>query len=128
MEGLNNQGQTPEKVEKTFTQEEVNAIVGRRLAEQKASGSKELDDREKALDQREMELKARELLSSQGLPKELADILKYSDESSLNAAIDMIRNVRDKNNGFRVIENRLPDGASHETNRDRIKEAFHLQK
>lgn len=128
MEGLNNQGQTPGKVEKTFTQEEVNAIVGKRLAEQKASGSKELDDREKALDQREMELKAREILSSQGLPKELADILKYSDESSLNAAIDMIRNVRDKNNGFRVIENRLPDGASHETNRDRIKEAFHLQK
>ena len=37
MENQNTTGTAPETQEKTFTQEQVNAIVGKRLAEAKAS-------------------------------------------------------------------------------------------
>ena len=100
--------------EKTFTQEQVNAIVGKRLAEAKASNEALLSKRENELNQREMQLKAKELLSERGLPKELAEVMRYADEESLTKAIDII----DKTRGFKqekkkdshiIIEpNRLP--------------------
>lgn len=83
--------------EKTFTQEQVNAIVSRRLAEEKAKSEAALNKRETELNQREMQIKAKELLAEKGLPKNLADVLRYSDEESLKAAIDVI----DKTRGFK---------------------------
>lgn len=98
MENQNTTGTAPEQQqEKTFTQEQVNAIVGKRLAEAKASHEVESGKREAELNQREMALRAKELLSEKGLPKNLADVLRYSDEESLIAAIDVI----DKTRGFK---------------------------
>lgn len=104
--------------EKTFTQEQVNAIVSKRLAEEKAKGEAALNKREAELNQREMQIRAKELLAEKGLPKNLADVLRYSDEESLKAAIDVIEKTR----GFKessanteqdktkrkIIENPLP--------------------
>ena len=45
-----------EQTEKTFTQEEVNAIVGKRLAEQKSAAGKNFERREAELTEREMTL------------------------------------------------------------------------
>lgn len=121
MENQNTTGTATEQQEKTFTQEQVNAIVSKRLAEDRASRASEFDKREKELNQREMQIRAKELLAEKGLPKNLADVLRYSDEESLKAAIDVIDHTR----GFkdneqtehkseppqrRVIENILPSG------------------
>lgn len=85
---------TEEQQEKTFTQEQVNAIVGKRLAEAKAANESAMSKREEELNQREMQIRAKELLSEKGLPKKLADVLKYSDEESLISAIEVIEHTR----------------------------------
>lgn len=90
----NTNGTAPETQEKTFSQEQVNAIVSKRLAEDRASRASEMDKREKELNQREMQIRAKELLAERGLPKNLADVLRYSDEESLKAAIDVIEHTR----------------------------------
>ena len=85
---------------KTFTQEEVNRIVQDRLARDRKSRNLDNDmepesgtDRERSLEQRELHLMAREKLFEEGLPSQLADILKYSDEKSLEAAIKAIKEL-----------------------------------
>lgn len=85
--------QSPEGA-KTFTQEQVNAIVAKRLAEQKASLASELDKREKEVNRREMQIKAAEMLSAKGLSRDLASVLKYDDEKELEAAVEMIGNMQ----------------------------------
>lgn len=91
---------TDTQQEKTFTQEQVNAIVGKRLAEAKASNESLLNKREDELNQREMQIKAKELLAERGLPKELASVMRYDDEESLMKAIDII----DKTRGFKEVK------------------------
>lgn len=94
MENQNTTGTATEQQEKTFTQEQVNAIVGKRLAEAKASNEQALNKREQELNQREMQIRAKELLTEKGLPKNLASVLRYDDEESLKAAIDVIEHTR----------------------------------
>lgn len=133
MENQNTTGTATEQQEKTFTQEQVNAIVGKRLAEAKASNEQALNKREQELNQREMQIRAKELLAEKGLPKNLASVLRYDDEESLKAAIDVIENTR----GFKdnehnklpqrhVIENTLPRG-EHEVFGDPLREAMGLK-
>lgn len=128
MDNQNTTGTAPEtqQEKKTFTQEQMDSVLKKRLAEQKQSLEKEFVKREAELNQREMQIRAKELLSERGLPKQLADVLKYSDEKSLIAAIDTIEHTRGfkegsaKNEqieqgkgtyeGFRPIE----EGALHE--------------
>ena len=57
--------------EKTFTQEDVNRIVGERLAKEKAknSGEADLAKREQELAQRELHMTAKELLSTARMKK-----------------------------------------------------------
>lgn len=107
MEQINN-GTAPVQQEKTFTQEQVNAIVSKRLAEAKSA-------READLNRREMEIKAKELLIEKGLPKDLSTILRYDNDEELTAAVDQLVNLR----GFKkdpeeqekqILENRLPKG------------------
>lgn len=119
------QAQPAETGEKTFTQEEVNAIIGKRLAEQKAAAGKELADREAELNQREMELRAKELLKEKGLPKELAGVLKYDDEESLMEAMELIEKAsRSKIEKYVPLENRLPQSSSYGIQKDPIREVF----
>lgn len=136
MENQNTTGTATEQQEKTFTQEQVNAIVGKRLAEAKASNEQALNKREQELNQREMQIRAKELLAEKGLPKNLASVLRYDDEESLKAAIDVIENTR----GFKeneqtehnklpqryVIENTLPRG-EHGVFGDPLREAMGLK-
>lgn len=129
-ENMNNQNTGT--VEKTFTQEEVNRIIGERLSKEKAKSDAELGKREQDLQQREMAVRAKELLAERGLPKDLASVLRYSDEESLIKAIDSIQGLRGfKNeqtntNNKRVIEEyRLPVGVTHEAG-DPFKKAFNL--
>lgn len=121
--------------EKTFTQEQVNAIVGKRLSEQKATLEADFVKREQELNKREMNIRAKELLSERGLPKGLSDVLRYDTEEELVKAIETIEHSKgfknedqDKENtlpeGFHVLEKKLPDG-DHNTS-DPIANAFKL--
>lgn len=81
--------------EKTFTQEDVNRIVGERLAKEKAKNSGEADfaKREQELAQRELKFTAKELLSKKGLSVELLDALNCTDEETMKKSISTIEKV-----------------------------------
>lgn len=63
---------------KTFSQDDVNRIVGERLAKEKAKGEAAIAEREQQLAQRELLLTAKEKLTENGLPVELVDALNVS--------------------------------------------------
>ncbi|WP_313132789.1 DUF4355 domain-containing protein [Anaerocolumna sp.] len=75
---------------KTFTQDEVNKIVGERLAKEKTKLEQAVTLREQELNKRELNLKAKELLTEKGLPLEILEALNYSNEDSLNNSISII--------------------------------------
>ena len=69
---------------KTFTQEDVNRIIGERLAKEKEKGNSSLEQREKELAMREkFRMTARELLESQRLPLKLVDAFELYRSKSL---------------------------------------------
>lgn len=80
--------------ERTFTQDEVNRIVSKRLKEErdKLTDQPKETEAEKAMKARESELKAREsrldcrdYLESENLPRELLEILDTSDVEKFKA-------------------------------------------
>lgn len=81
--------------EKTFTQEDVNRIVGERLAKERAKNSGEADfaKREQELAQRELHMTAKELLSEKGLPVQLFDALNCTDEETMKKSISTIEKI-----------------------------------
>lgn len=82
--------------EKTFTQKDVNRIVGERLAKEKAKGEAALAEREQQLAQRELMLTAKERISELGLPVELLDALNMSSPEALEKALTTVKTVFDK--------------------------------
>lgn len=120
--------QPEENGEKTFTQEDVNRIVGERLAKDRAKGTADLEKRELELQARELAMTAREILAEKGLPKDLADILKYSDEDSLTSAVDRILKLKNEElKGFTLISGgRLPEGNHDSNNTHDFEKAFRL--
>ena len=83
---------------KTFTQEEVDEIVRKRLARERkrteaGDGAEPAQDREKELDARELRIMAREKLQEAGMPMALADVLRYSDDKSLEKAMEIIMSL-----------------------------------
>nr|DAH18917.1 MAG TPA: Major head protein [Caudoviricetes sp.] len=116
-----------------FTQEQVNAIVSKRLKEQKAALAAELDQREKDINKREMAIKAAELLSAKGLSRDLASVLKYDTEEELQKAVDTISNMQGMKveqdsgrSGRHILENKLPAYNPVEAEPDQFKKAFGL--
>ncbi|MEY8313235.1 hypothetical protein AALA61_14935 [Oscillospiraceae bacterium 42-9] len=82
--------------ERTFSQEDVNAIVGKRLAEEKAKGQAALAEKERQLTQRELTLTAKERLNDMGLPAELFDALNVSSSEALEKSLTTIKAVFEK--------------------------------
>ncbi len=80
---------------KTFTQEDVNRIVGERLAKEKAksSGEQELAKREQELAKRELHMTAKELLSEKGLPVQLFEALNCTDEETMKKSVATIEKI-----------------------------------
>lgn len=81
--------------EKTFTQEDVNRIVGERLAKEKAksSGEADLAKREQELARRELHMSAREMLSEKGLPVQLCEALNCADQKTMEESIATIEKI-----------------------------------
>lgn len=82
--------------ERTFSQDDVNRIVGERLAAEKRKGEAALAEKEQQLAQREMMLSAKEKLTENGLPVELLDALNVSSSEALDKAITTVKAVIDK--------------------------------
>lgn len=124
--------QQTDQAGKTFTQEEVNRIVSDRLARDRERRAAELDEREKAVKARELAVIAVEKLTAAGLPKEMADVLKYDDEKTLDEAIEKISKMQgfdggkdtSKSEGKKIfIPNPLPPHSSG-YDFDPVKNAF----
>lgn len=81
---------------KTFSQDDVNRIVGERLAKEKAKGEAAFAEREQQLAQRELLLSAKEKLTENGLPVELVDALNVSSPEALEKALSIVKTVMDK--------------------------------
>lgn len=88
-EALSNM-QNPDAGEKTFSQDDVNRIVGERLAKEKAKADAVTAEREKQLAAREMRLTARETLNTKGLPGYLVDALDYTSEETMKKGLELI--------------------------------------
>lgn len=76
--------------QKTFNQDQVNAIVQKRLAEDREKASKELGGREQELAQREFRLNSRQKLIDKGYPETLLDALNCSSEEAFDKALGII--------------------------------------
>lgn len=90
MEENTNQVQEQTAVEeqgKTFSQEDVNRIVGERLAKEKAKNESDWQQREQDLQRRELQMTAKEYLSEKNIPVELLDALNYTDEETLQKSV-----------------------------------------
>jgi hypothetical protein len=121
----NTMNNNPEAGERTFTQEDVNRILGERLSKEKAKADAAFAEREQQFAQREKELANREALfelkdklKEMGLPAELLPVLNVQDKEALKTALEALKSyghnqINDK--GYKVLENRLRTG-SHDTN------------
>lgn len=77
--------------EKLFTQDDVNRIVGERLARVKNTpDTSGYAEREQLLNQREMRLTAREKLADAGIPKDLLPLVNLSSEEEMKNSIELI--------------------------------------
>ena len=80
----------------TYSQQEVDAIIRKRLARERRKYEREFSgdetDREKALNARELKITAREKLVEAGMPSSLANVLRYEDEETLEEAIAAVAN------------------------------------
>ncbi len=124
---------------KTFTQEDVDKIVQGRIAKERKSWQKELedqkteaeklagmtesqkkkyqeekklknlDDREAAVTRRELTAQAKDTLADKGLPIEFADILNYKDAESCNSSIEVVEKVF-QNAVEKAVEERIKGG------------------
>ena len=120
--------------EKTFTQDELNAIVSKRLAEQKISLSKEIAEKETALNEREKKITVKEKLKANGLSEDLADIIKFDADNAdalddtINSLSDMMKQGQGNNAGvFKPLSEPLPKGDVEKPFKDDLRGAFGLK-
>ena len=82
--------------EKTFTQEQVNAIVGERLAKEKAKTEAAYAEREQQLIQKELSWAAKEKCRELGLPEELLEVLNISTPEAMEKALTTVKGLWNK--------------------------------
>lgn len=98
---------TPQAEEKTFSQAELDRIIGERLSRERSKHEEiqaGLEKREQALAKREFTLQATEILKQKGLPIEIMEAL---DGSSIEA-FDKAARAIEKH--MRVVKNSPPAG------------------
>jgi len=84
---------TPQQEGKTFTQDQLNAIVGKRLLEERQKSEVELVKREQDLQRRELMISAKESLAEKGLPGELLEALNCSSDEALAKSLEIMETV-----------------------------------
>ena len=133
-ERMNETAEQQENTDRTFTQAEVDEIVRNRLARERkkkglddnSDGDNAGNDREKSLEDRELRLMAREKLFESGMPTSLADVLRYSDEKSLEKAIETIKNLNKNKEAPKAWGQR--QSARKNSDSDQIRKAMGLNR
>lgn len=135
----NTMNNNPANGERTFTQEEVNRIIGERLSKEKAKGDaalaereQQFAEREKALANREALYDLRDQLKDMGLPAELLPVLNVQDKAALKTALDALKEYTDKYKSVKpnrtYEERKLPQGDDRGVNPDHeIRKAMGLR-
>ena len=98
--------------QKTFTQEQVNAIVSDRLARDRQKQSEEMSKKEQELAQREFRLNSRQKLIDRGYSESLMDALNCSSEEAFDKALDIIDSL---------IKERTPSKVQAELEKNRAR-------
>lgn len=146
--GENNTTQTEgapsENEVKTFTQEEVDKIIEKRLARERQkfenqlreyTGSpieRELSKREKEVTRRELMADARSFLEEQGRPIEILELLDYTDAEACAESIKKVINCIDKS-AEKTVNNALRgkgaprDSKGYEVVANAFRQAFGLK-
>lgn len=112
--------QNPGTGDKTFTQDDVNRIIGERLAKEKTKGDTDFSKKEQELAQREIRLSAKEMLSDSNLPVQLIDALNCTSKETLEKSISIIEKVF--NEIKKEAPNRQMKGASPADPHNRLDE------
>ena len=89
--------------QKTFTQEEVDSMIQKRVSRERSTWEKresqfkareqEFQTREQELNEREFKFNSMEILAERSLPVELADVLNYTKNDDLNSTIDHVERI-----------------------------------
>lgn len=87
---------TAENSNKTFTQDDVNRIVSKRLTEERAKVETDLKKREEELVKREYLFKAKEILHERKLSTDVLKVLNCTDEKVLKANLDILERCFDE--------------------------------
>lgn len=101
--GNDSTAEPQDQQEKTFTQDEVNDIVEKRLARERKKFSGilagkdpkelELDEREQVVARKEMQISALGSLSDMGIQKEALELLNYENEERLEQSLKVLQDV-----------------------------------
>ena len=136
----NTMNNNPENGDRTFTQDDVNRIVGERLSKEKAKADAAFAEKEQQFAERERQLANREALvdlkdqlKEMGLPGELLPVLNVQDKEALKTALDALRNFVEtkakEHKKYKVLESRLPDGEHEaESESEQLRKAMRLKR
>ncbi len=102
------ENQPQESGEKTFTQDDVNRFVSKRIAEERAKMEGAVNQREQELNRKELLFTAKEKLQEKGIPISLVDVLKFDNAESLDQAILEIEKVFRSKEDEKTINNTIP--------------------
>lgn len=105
--------------EKTFTQEEVNAIVSKRLQQEREKYDKEFSAKS-------LKLQARATLIENGLSGDLVDALNLSDEETAKNSLDAILKLKATNRPQFAGMSYVPRRDSGGVHKDDIRAAMGL--
>lgn len=91
MENSPEQGGETGKPGKTFTQAEVDEIVGKRLAREKEKAADASTAKEEQLSKKEMELNIKLALIDNNLPRELAEIIRVDKPEDIDRVMTTLK-------------------------------------
>ena len=137
----NTMNNNPEAGERTFTQDDVNRILSKRIAEEKAKSDAALAEKEQQFAERERQLANREALvdlkdqlKEMGLPSELLPVLNVQDKTALKTALDALKAYIDEkandHKEYKVIPNILPHGTydNADSMQTKLRKAMNLER
>ena len=104
----NNENTQRNDNERTFTQEEVNNIVQKRLKEERSKIEKEYEDRS-------FKLYVQETLQSKGLPSTLSDALDVSSKEAFERSLGVVVSLLDNKTENKQMPSRAGFGGSKES-------------
>ena len=99
-------GVKPETEERLFSQGDVDRIVQRRIAEERARSAAQLERQEQEHRTAIRRYEAESSLERRGLSAELLNVIAYADESAFEAALDRIEQLAQER-AQRIVEERF---------------------